>query len=170
MGHAGEGTAEFPFLLLEELKGVIITEGSASFIPQVTLSRHTWHFVFPGGSLPSFRPTTGHMIFFREQENRMYHKLKLCGSVHCWLLFGCLVKMGRLCNHPLLFALCPSSSLELVFLAKWNLPLTTRILFQTSWSPVWSLSALNSPHQIVRGAALVQLDGVVSYLHLHRHL
>lgn len=41
MQHADEGTADLPFLLAEELTGVVIIERLASFIPQVT-----WHF-FP---------------------------------------------------------------------------------------------------------------------------
>lgn len=89
------------------------------------------------------------MTLFREQERVAYCKLKLC-----WSWFGCLLEMETLYNSAAAVCPEPQLSLELVFLAKWNLPLANWILFQAFWSLVWPFSALTSPCQLLQGPLL----------------
>lgn len=56
------GEADLPFLPSEGLEGIVITERSASFIPQVTLSIVHLTFSLSWAPLPPFtsKPTTSH--------------------------------------------------------------------------------------------------------------
>lgn len=102
------GQADLPFLLSGGCKDVVITERSVSFNPTGKLVPAHLAVPFSWDSSLSlrFKPAASHNFYlFRERENVVYRKFKLCGSLHSWSWCGCFLEMEMLYNRA--SAVCP---------------------------------------------------------------